>query len=136
MISKADEIKLNWFNPLTAIFILSMICYALFCIYWHSVTLQNTGFMDYLAILFYPVSYPVHSITLYYQRLADPYTGHVWGWEFFACAFLAIALLTALFASIASKNSALRTIAIRAGIPLTLVWVLGAFFGLVGSAIG
>ena len=99
-------------------------------------TLKKTTFIDYLSILFYPVSYPIHSVTLYYQRLADPYTGHVWGWEFFACTFLAIALFASLLSSIASTNSTTRIISIRAGIPLVLVWVIGALLWVVGSAIG
>jgi hypothetical protein len=128
-------IRLAWLNPLTLVFISAVILYSAFCIYWDSVSLREAGFADYLAILCYPVSYPIHSVTLYYQRLADPYTGHVWGWEFFACILFAIALLTSLFASIVSANCTIRKISIRAGIPLTLLWVTGAILWLVASAI-
>ena len=92
--------KIKLFNPLTSVFVSSVILYTIFCIYWDTIVTRNIEFYDYLSMLFYPVSYPYDQVSLYYERLKDPYTGHPWGWEFFACLFLAISLLIALFMSI------------------------------------
>ena len=132
----SSESKSRCLNPLIAIYMLAMSSYAIFCIYWDSATTRNTGFADYLSMLFYPIAYPIHSIQLYYERLREPYTGHVWGWFFFACIVLAFALLSTVFASIFAKDVTVRKWSVAVGIPLALVWLIGVVLIFLSNAMG
>lgn len=128
--------KPGWINPLTVIFLLSLVVDVLYCVYWASIDATlSRGFADYLAISAYPFTVPGQSVLYFIQRLQDPYTGHGWQWEVFVCALLAVAMLTVLFASVASRNEKLRRISIRAGIPIVLLWLAGALLAIPLSGI-
>ena len=130
--TKPTEHQYTWLNPLTVVFVSSILLYEAFSIYWSSISTRN---FRYELLLLYPVSYPYDQILLYFERLKDPYTGHNWGWEFFACILLAVSLCVALFASVFSAKEIYRKISVRAGIALTLVWIAGAFLMLLANSL-
>jgi len=134
-----DEInvrKLRWLNPVTIVFFSAIVIDLIYCAYWTSRSaLARWGFLDFLLISVYPVSAPAQSIMLYFERLKDPNTGHVWGWEIFACAFLAIAITAALVTSVVTTSERTRKISVRAGVPVILVWLAGALIAVPLSGI-
>ena len=119
--------KLNWLNPVTVVFFIAVVVDIVYCAYWASRSaLASRGFLDFLVISLYPVSAPVQSVMLFFERLKDPFTGHVWGWEIFACAFLAIGIVATLVTSVIATTERNRKISVRAGVPFILVWLAGA----------
>lgn len=133
---EATSKRLRWFNPVTIVFLVSLVAYTIFCAYWASIdAVLSRGFFDYLALSAYPVSVPVQSFLFYLQTLQDPYTGYAWQWSIAICAVLAIALGAVLVGSIVAQDDRIRKISIRAGIPVVLLWIIGAFLAIPLSSI-
>lgn len=119
-------------NPLTKVIIFSTAFYLVIGIILFGVEAVYYGrvtdiTLKYMSGLFFPLTMPFNSVMLYFQRLYDPNTGHVWEWTVFASAFIGIALIAAIFGSIVSKNNTIRKISIRVGIPLVFIWIIGSF---------
>lgn len=130
----------QWFNPFTKVIIYSIIFYIVIGILLFGKEALYYGkvietMSDYMLVLLYPITVPINSVTLYYQRLEDPYTGHVWGWTVFYCAFLTIAIIVITVASIVSTNNTIKKISTRVGIPLIVIWIIGAFLYILGNSI-
>jgi hypothetical protein len=136
LMTESTEYKIKLLNPLTGIFVFSVILYSVFCVYWDGVSIRKNDFVGYLSILFYPISYPYEKILLYFHSLKEPDIGHRWDEEFFVCIFLATTILISFFISIFSANETYRKISIRVGIPLLLAWVSGVVYLLVANAMG
>jgi hypothetical protein len=128
--------KLRWFNPLTVLFFFAVAIDIVYCAYWASRSaLASRGFFDFLVISLYPVSAPVQSIILFFERLKDPFTGHVWGWEIFVSAFLAVTILASLITSVIATSERNRKMSVWAGVPAVLVWLVGALIAVPLSGI-
>jgi hypothetical protein len=128
--------KLNWFNPVTVVFLFAVAIDFLYCAYWASRSaLASRGFFDFLVISLYPVSAPVQSVMLFFERLKDPFTGHVWGWEIFVSAFLAVTIVASLVTSVIATSERNRKMSVWAGVPAVLVWLVGALIAVPLSSI-
>jgi len=126
----------RWFNPVTIVFFIAVVIDVIYCAYWASRSaISSRGFLDFLVISAYPVSAPAQSVMLFFERLKDPFTGHVWGWEISACVFLAIAIMGTLATSIVATSEQLRKISVRVGVPVILVWLVGALIAIPLSGI-
>jgi len=136
VMTESTKYEIKLLNPLTGIFIFSVIAYAVYCIYWNSISIRKIDFVGYMSIFFYPISYPYEKILLYFQSLKEPNIGHRWDWEFFACIFIATSILISLFMSIFPVNDTYRKISIRTGILLLLIWMSGVVYLLVGNSMG
>ncbi len=128
----------KWHNPLTKVIKFSIAFYLVIGIVLFGIEAVYYGrvfdlMLKYISGLFFPITVPFNSVTLYYQRLNDPNTGHVWEGIVFASAFIGIALMAAIFGSVVSKNITIRKISIRVGIPLVFIWIIGSFLNVISG---